>query len=269
MQMRFGCCTNWFGQDGADKFALLDHRLTVLDNAGYDFAELAVGMLTADLSDDDYSRLVKLTSDHQVSVDAFNVFVPAQYPLVGEQRDLAGALSHVDLTADRMAGLGGRFVVFGSGGARRAPEGTDPETASAHILEFIDKAAPLLKSRGITMVLEHLNRRETNTINSVTEAKSLLAQISHDNVKLLADYYHMLVEGEGLEVLDDTEGQLMHVHVADEGRVRPGAGGADFLALRDHLSQAGYKGGVSVECRFENFEAEAPVTLEFLRSVWA
>lgn len=268
--MRFGCCTNWFGQDtGSDKFVLMDQRLSILDEASYDFVELAVGMLTPDLPDQDFKRLVDLVNGHKVTVDAFNVFIPAKYPLIGPDRDLEGALEHVDFTADRMAALGGSVVVFGSGGARRVPEGFDHAKATEQILEFIDKAAPLLKSRGITMVLEHLNRNETNMINSVAEAKELLKQVKHDNVKLLGDYYHMLVENEPLDVLDDTEGQLMHVHVADEGRVRPGAGGADFKALRQHLDKAGYDLRVSVECRFEDFAREAGETLQFLRKIWA
>ena len=266
--MRLGCCTNWFGGEDKQRLALMDERLTVLDEAGYDFAELAVGMLTAEVSEREYSDLVKLVNDHRVTVDAFNVFIPPKYSLVGPDRDLAGVLEHVDLVADRMAGLGGKIVVLGSGGARRRPEGVTEEEAIAQILEFIDGAAPLLKSRGITMALEHLNSGETNTINSVAEAKALLPRIDHDNVKLLVDLYHMLQEGESLDVLEDGEGLVAHVHVADTGRVRPGAGEADFPAFRDQLRKINYTGGISVECRFEDFAAEAAPTYEFLRSIW-
>jgi len=251
------------------KYDLLDRRLDALDDAGYDFVELGVSMLAQEVTDIEFQRLLALVASHDVTVDAFNGFIPAAYPLAGSERKLAEALHHVDFVADRMAELGGKIVVFGSGGARRIPEGFGREMAYNQIVEFISEAARLLAARGITVVLEPLNRRETNSINSLTEAIKVLDRVPESNVKLLADLYHMLEEDEPFSVLEQTEGHLMHVHVADTGRVRPGAGSADFVSFRQHLENAGYEGRISVECKFEDFFAEVKPTLDFLRSIWA
>jgi sugar phosphate isomerase/epimerase len=41
----------------------------------------------------------------------------------------------------------------------------------------------------ITIVIEPLNKSETNIINSVAEGYKLAQQVNHPNVKLLADFY--------------------------------------------------------------------------------
>lgn len=267
--MRFGCCTSWFDRDSSDKFAVLDQRLEALDAAGYDFAEFPVSMLARDVTDFEFANLLDVVAAHDVTVDAFNAFIPPFYPLVGPERKLAEALQHVDFVADRMAALGGKIVVFGSGGARRVPEGFSRDTAYKQLLEFISEAAELLAKRGITMVLEPLNQKETNIINSLAEAVAVLAKITNPNVKLLVDLYHMLEENEPLAALEETAGYLQHVHVADTERARPGAGRADFTSFRQYLERINYNGRICVECQFSDFFAEAKPTLQFLRATWA
>ena len=63
-----------------------------------------------------------------------------------------------------------------------------------------------------------LNKKETNLIHLVSDAVRVVQELNMDNVRALADTYHMEMEGESPEVLADLGAFLSHVHVADTDR---------------------------------------------------
>ena len=46
-------------------------------------------------------------------------------------------------------------------------------------------------------------------------------------------------------------------------------GDYDYDLLRECLEAGGYSGGISVECKWEDFKAEAPIALRTLRQAWS
>ena len=122
--------------------------------------------------------------------------------------------------------------------------------------------------RGMTVVLEPLRYQECNVVNTVATGYLLVRLVDHSHFRLLADSYHMDEIGEPLSVLHRVYPALRHVHTADTGRVRPGAGKYDHVALFRTLDEVGYAGRVSVECRWHDFEAEAPAAAAHLRRAW-
>ena len=61
---------------------------------------------------------------------------------------------------------------------------------------------------------------------------------------------------------------IHHVHVADTERKAPGTGEFDFDGFFGALKEAGYDGRISIECRWDDFDTEAPKALEFLKAKW-
>lgn len=104
-------------------------------------------------------------------------------------------------------------------------------------------------------------------INSVAEGACLVAAANHPSVKLLADYYHMALEGEPCSDIVRVGG-VAHTHIAArEGRLYPTVmeeGFADFFRA---LKASGYDGLLSVEGRTEDFAADAPAALKLLHQL--
>lgn len=121
---------------------------------------------------------------------------------------------------------------------------------------------------GLTLVIEPLNTKESNIINSVAEGVALARSINRAPIRVLADFYHMDEEREALETIAEHKDWLAHIHVADTGRLSPGTGQYPYDAFVQQLRLAGYQGGVSVECTVNDRVKELPSALSFLRKTW-
>ena len=87
-----------------------------------------------------------------------------------------------------------------------------------------------------------------------------------ESVRLLADFYHMARDGEPADEIAKHGGLLAHCHVAEaEKRTPPGVAGDDFGPYLRALKAAGYDGALSIECRWSDFETEAPAAVRYLR----
>ncbi len=127
------------------------------------------------------------------------------------------------------------------------------EAATADFIEAVARAADAFAPAGITVCVEPLRRAETNVLNTVAEAAALASSLP--GVRVTADMYHMMENGESLQ-FEGIGGLIGHAHVADTARVPPGQGSADFGAFFRALRQAGYTGRVSIECAWTDFGEE-------------
>ncbi|MBW3623704.1 MAG: sugar phosphate isomerase/epimerase [Armatimonadetes bacterium] len=244
-------------------------RVEAVQKAGYDFIELpAAPTLRPDEDGDEFAPMLNRLEHLTLPCEAFNIFLPGGIKIVGTEVDHERIDRYVKHLMDRASAVGGKVIVFGSGGARRVPEELDPVEALAQVAQFLRDAGTEAERFGVTIAIEPLNRGETNLINSVPEALDLANQVDHPNVQVLADLYHIEKEGESQDHLLAAQGRLAHVHVADTGRFAPGTGEYDTVGLFRRLKQIGYDGRISIECTWKDFEAEAPAALQFLRNTW-
>lgn len=77
-------------------------------------------------------------------------------------------------------------MVFGSGGSHKIPEGFNPDTARTQFISLLGKLGPVAQKYDVVIVLEPLNSGETNFINSVGEGGSIVREVNHPNIRLLA-----------------------------------------------------------------------------------
>jgi sugar phosphate isomerase/epimerase len=124
------------------------------------------------------------------------------------------------------------------------------------------------QAREITIVIEPLNTQACNWINSVEDAGAIVRRIDHPNVKVLADLYHISVEKEGFHGVLAVGYDIVHVHVSSADRSPPKEDGADWTSMFRALKALGYDARLSMECRWTDFEKEAPGALEFLKRAW-
>jgi sugar phosphate isomerase/epimerase len=126
-------------------------------------------------------------------------------------------------------------------------KGTARETALGWLTDALMECAQYA-SPDVRLVIEPLNRYETNLINTINEGLELIAQVGADNVGLLFDTFHANIEESSMEEAIRAAGsRLMHVHVADSNRWYPGAGHLDFENVVNTLREIGYSGYLSVE----------------------
>jgi sugar phosphate isomerase/epimerase len=176
-------------------------------------------------------------------------------------------LAYARKAFDRLSKLGVKILCFGSGGARRVPDGFPKEQAFAQLVEFGKRIAPEARARGITIVIEPLRSQESNIINSAAEGLELVKAINDPNFELLIDFYHLASEKEDPAIVLRASDHLRHLHMANpQGRVFPLKWDEyDYVAFFANLRKIGYAGRMSVEASSKNFAAEAPQTIALLR----
>lgn len=141
----------------------------------------------------------------------------------------------------------GAHVIIGSMKGGLA-EGVQPVQAMDWLRAGLDELGQHAHSRDVLVVLEPLNRYETNFINRLDEGVTLLESLQTDNVKLLADLFHMNIEEESIATaLIQTADHIGHVHFVDSNRRPPGCGHIDLAAVAQALRQINYNGYLSAE----------------------
>lgn len=234
--------------------------------AGFDYLELGTSEIAA-LSDDEYEKTVIHIKQVGLPVPVTNLFLPAALKVTGPQIDRDQQMAYVKRAFARLSRLGTEIVVFGSGGARRVPEGFSQEEAFKQLVEFGKRIAPEARANGLTIAIEPLRRQETNIINSTAEGLELVTAINDPNFQLMVDFFHLASEKEDPAILVRAREHIRHLHTANpQGRVFPLRWEEyDYAPFFETLRQIGYQKRISVEASAKDFASEAPQAIALLR----
>jgi sugar phosphate isomerase/epimerase len=193
-------------------------------------------------------------------------FLPGKLKVTGPETHHAAIARYAATAFQRAKAAGIQTIVFGSGGSRKLPEGFPRDEARAQFIAVLKTIGPLAAPQGVTVVVEPLNRGECNFINSLAEGADLVAACNHPNVRLLADIYHMLRDGESPDAILAHGHWLQHVHVAEKAkRTAPGVAGDDFRPHLRALKAVNYRGAISFECGWIDLKTEAAGCLAAFR----
>ncbi|NLG37516.1 MAG: sugar phosphate isomerase/epimerase [Clostridiales bacterium] len=254
--IRLGVCT---AADNIDRAA----------RGGCDYIELGFAAV-ADMTEAEYGRALSLVRNGSIGVEAMNGFIPGRYRITGPEADIAPIQEFLRGGLARAREMGVKVIVFGSSGARKMPEGfTDKAKAEEQCAQFLRMAGPMAESFGMRIAIEPLCYREDNVINTVSDAVRLARNVSLPSVGVLADYYHMLYNKEGVGGIAEAGALLWHCHIArGDTRTVPARGdGEDYKAFFDALRAIGYNGRVSVEGRINDFDAEIGPGIALMREL--
>jgi sugar phosphate isomerase/epimerase len=240
------------------------HRLSGM---GYSFIEPGVGgFLMPGKPESEFLETLEIAKNLPVPVKACNMFLPGSLKSVGPDAVHDEILEYAGIAFNRarMAGVG--IIVFGSGGSRRIPEGFTRSDALRQFTELGRRLAPVASRNNVVIALEPLNRKECNFINSLSDGAEIVNAINHQNYRLLADIYHMEMDGESPGNIIKFGNLISHVHIAEkEGRSAPGTHGEDFSNYFSALAKINYNGGISVESRWEDMVSQAPGALAVIK----
>lgn len=266
--MRLGYCISMAAQDSG-RIGLA--RLPELADAGFDYAEVPLAQVMA-LDDDTFRREVLPAFDAAgVPCEANNNFLPGTLRLTGPRPDRDAALAYVEKAMDRAHAMGSRVVVFGSGGARNAPLGFSLETAASQYLEWLREFGGMAADRGIQLVVEHLNRLETNVIATFREGVLAVESMAARGTGMLLDTYHFHIGNEDPALIARHTAAIGHVHLArtcGRGLPREGDEGDAALSIAA-LRAGGYDKRISIEAYLDDPVQGLEKTAGLVRRLWA
>ena len=105
------------------------------------------------------------------------------------------------------------------------------------------------RKNGVTIVIEPLNRKETNVLTTTKESMEYIRELELPNLKLLVDLYHFYCENEPIDRIYEYGPYIKHVHIAEPTRrdfLREGDE-YDYTPFFDALKAGGYDGAVMLE----------------------
>ncbi len=146
-------------------------------------------------------------------------------------------------------------------------DGADPAGQDKLGLENLALASDAAARVGAEIVVEPLSGAEEYPLKTAGDVLKVLDELGRDNVKLLADLYHLAVNGDDLDKVATVHtGRIGHVQIADApGRHQPGTGTLDIEGYLEKLQAAGYRGQVGVEYQPAGPSAESLSWLPFER----
>jgi D-psicose/D-tagatose/L-ribulose 3-epimerase len=251
--MQFGVC-------GDPKMAVAAKK------AGFDYFEWSVGgLLHPHENENVFEQALRQARESGLPCPVLNIFIPADLKITGPDADLARLESFVRTALRRAQTAEVDTIVFGSGGARRIPDGYSRKTAWKELAAFCKMLGPIAQQHGVTIVIEPLNLDECNVLNTVQESADLVREVNHPNIRLLVDGYHWAKDADSSSAILNNAGLLVHAHVATrEERLPPNPQNpcSEFLTV---LSRSGYHRRISIEGVIPNPETDLPQALAILK----
>jgi len=244
-------------------------NLAAAKAAGFDYVELGTSEIAA-LSGADFETVARDAAAIGLPTPAANLFLPATLKVTGPDIDRDQQAAYVTKALDRLSRLGVRTVVFGSGGARRVPDGFPHDEAFGQLVDFGRRAAALARPRDITIAIEPLRHEETNIINSAAEGLALVTAIGDPGFQLMIDFYHLASEHEDPAIVVRARDHLRHLHMANpNGRVFPLAWSEfAYEPFFETLRAIGYDQRISVEASTKDLQTDAPRAIRLLRGAF-
>jgi hydroxypyruvate isomerase len=225
----------------------LPERPAAARAAGFDAVEFWWPFDSAVPSPADAAGFVAAIEDAGVHLVSLNF--PAGSLSAGERGLVSwpGRAEEFRAGVDAAVSLGRRLGVrvFNALYGNRRP-GPAQDALAADNLAYAAAAAADI---GATVLLEPISGVPAYPLRTAADVIAVLDRCGLDNLQLLADLYHLAVNGDDVDAVIATHlDRVGHVQIADApGRHQPGTGTLPIRSWLDSLTAAGYPGAVSLE----------------------
>ena len=213
---------------------------------GYDGVEISL----RDAKEINYSWLKKILLKLNLKVYGIatgQTYYNDGFSLYNSQKDkrdkaIQRMKDHIDLATK----LGSAVIIGGIRGKLETDLAIERQLNSGK--EAIREIAEYAYHHQVTLVLEAINRYETNIFNTLLQIKDFIEELKFSNLKILADTFHMnLEEVSYRQALLEVKDQIGYIHFADSNRLAPGWGHIDFKEIINVLKEINFKGPVGIE----------------------
>jgi hydroxypyruvate isomerase len=162
----------------------------------------------------------------------------------GREADFA---AHFRQALDYAVAIGGTAIHCLAG---NVPADQHP-AAERTFIANLKRAAPQAAEKGITLLIEPLNRRDRPNyfLIRADHAASIIEQVGEPNLKLQFDFYHMQISGgDLLQRFEKLLPLIGHVQIAAvPSRAEPDEGEVNYPAILAAIDRLGYSGFVAGE----------------------
>ncbi|MDA2923594.1 sugar phosphate isomerase/epimerase [Acidobacteria bacterium AH-259-L09] len=224
---------------------------------GYDGLELApftLGETPHLLSNSDRARLRRAAADAGIEIVGLHWLLVTPQGLSINSRDASVRRQTVEVMRrliELCADLEGKVLVHGSPGQRQVEPDDDPAEAWKRALDSFAAIKADAEAADVVYCIEPLSQSETNFINTVAEAVSLVEAVGSPALRTMIDTRaaRLAEDASVAELIDHwlPKGMVAHIHVNDRNRRGPGQGDDEFAPVFAALVRNGYSGKVSVE----------------------
>ncbi len=217
----------------------------------------------------DPARLQDTLAAHQLSLSALGTgagMLLHQLTLSSEDDDVRRRGVEFVLPLIDLAGSFGACVIIGSmqGSVQK---GQEKAAVLRRLGDSLRQLADHAAERDVVVIMEPLNRYESNLVNRMEDGVALLESLEKSNVKLLGDLFHMNIEEVRIgDALRQAGPRLGHVHFVDSNRRPAGFGHIDYNEVAAALREIDYRGYCSAEAfPYPDSVSAAHQTLETYR----
>ncbi len=222
--------------------------------AGFDAVEFWWPFTTAVPADADVDAFVSAVRDAGVQLSGLNFFAG---DMPGGDRGLVSwpersgeFVDNIDATISIGERLGCKAfnALYGN-----RIDGVDPEEQDKVATENLVKAAAAAAAIGGTVLIEPVSGAAKYPLLTAADALTVIDRAQQagagDNIGLLADLFHMAVNGDDVDaVIANDIARIVHVQIADApGRGEPGTGDLALQAQMSALQEGGFDGWVGLE----------------------
>ena len=144
--------------------------------------------------------------------------------------------------------LGGQIMIHGSPAQRNIQKGWNREECWKYAVDIFSNCTSEMEQNNVTYCIEALTGKETNILNSISEALKMVADVDHPNFQTMVDTKAAAAENKPhVDVIAEAGKAMRHVHVNDPNLRGPGFGDLQFASILRALKDRHYNGYVSVE----------------------
>jgi D-psicose/D-tagatose/L-ribulose 3-epimerase len=222
--------------------------LTKVKNMGYDIIEIAV----EDAGIVDWKLIGDIARDLDLKITISGAF--------GTERDISSTEPAFRETGKqyiidciRIAGQMGSPIfggpVYSAVGKTRIVSEEQKKQERGWCVNTLKEVSQIAGDCGVILGLEPLNRFETDMINTVDQALSILEEVGNPNLKIVLDTFHSNIEEKDIPASIRKIGKdlLCHVQGNESDRGTPGTGHLEWQGIQEALTDIGYDGAIVIE----------------------
>jgi D-psicose/D-tagatose/L-ribulose 3-epimerase len=224
---------------------------------GYDGLELAPFTLSDEphrLSPARRAELRRIASDCGLAITGLHWLLLTPDGLSITSPDAAVRARTIDVMRGLIglcADLGGDVLVHGSPKQRRVAPGESQKTAQKRAADAFATIAEDARQAGVIYCIEPLARSETEVVNTVEEAVSIVRQVGNPALCTMIDTC-AAAQSEAMPIAELIDrflpgGEIAHIHLNDPNRRAPGQGELRFGPILEALARHSYAGVCGIE----------------------